>query len=128
MILKLSSPLVLTLLFAIPSVAKESISYKDELNGRSYETVSFEDVLIGPQKICKKFQCEAARAIKEMNPASTTLKNGQGGINPTTATCTQINGVSKTFLTKKKAEVSVCVFQDGSFLNIWEFIQHLKKD
>lgn len=77
----------------------------------------FENVRIGR---CFKNRCEAARVVRSFEPFKDEGRLESKAVNPASLLCKHLSGVTGVVYSSQKAEVSICIFSDQSFLFTWD--------
>jgi hypothetical protein len=112
--------------FIVFSVLLISSSFAETVSigkNKASEILLFKSVRISKQnciKECRAKSLVSNPSVKFKKPTSSAHMN-----NPTSYLCKQLAGKPEIGIMKNNAEVSVCLFEDNSFLFLWDFARKI---
>ena len=81
------------------------------------------NIRISDIQLCKEKTCRAFLIASGKVKYSKKLKSDSGGTNPTSFLCKDLLGVADIAVSNKGNDISVCRFDDGSFLLSWDLVK-----
>ena len=100
----------------------EQILYKDKSKQQRAKYMSIEKRRISETKTCIEKKCKAYDFINNKGPFPEKIPWMSGGVNPTFILCDLVNGTPKIGYLQNNDEVSLCYFNDGSFIFGWDLM------
>ena len=117
---KLAKLLLLLPLLCQNSFAKSDI-YKTKETTKLFKITPYRNVYISHIPVCLNRPCIAKKVVNDTNKSiAKKFKIGPAGLNPTSPFCHAIGGIPQIYYRKNLNNVSICLFQDDSFILSWD--------
>lgn len=118
--------LIITSVYCFAFSLFARVIYTDYQKQNSINTVRYKDIEISKEK-CPNNICLATTVInKSKKELLKKVYVGPGGVNPTSSLCRLVKGTPIIYYLKNKDAISICLFDDASFLISWDFFRYLK--
>lgn len=107
--------------------ASEKYIYEDSKKSQKRNYFAIEEMRISDTLECRKKACLAYKVTTGEIKVPTEIEWLPGGVNPTSTLCKKIDGSPKVAYMENRNEVSLCYFNDQSFIFGWDLMKISEK-